>query len=452
MTYLTIPFVVIFGLEVASIRFPVALAAVASVWLVYDSVRLMTGRREWGLVAMLVTSCAGWHFFFARWGIPTMLAASCLIWLWWSLLQFIQRPAGSRWQIVMAIAAAVCLTLSYAPHRLLGPVLVGLSAAGISAWLPAQRRAVSWLLLGYVLLSGPYLWLNYTQQAEFNQRFWQMSVLDQPQALPTFVRHYTDYFSLPFLFPPDGQMSDAQMTGAMVFVPISAIGLLFGLGAIVHHYRHRGGTAGQRRAALSYLLLLSWILAAPVPAALTIDRLHLIRALHLLPLVLILYTLGLRFFSHWLQGWLPRPAVVLCIGLLVGAQVLPFADYYQRYFGRYVYSWPGYFQPGLRETMQILVAVPECQRWTVDSRLNQPYIYYLFATRRSPDTALYSALDQWSHQATDTLVLDHFTFRPTYAFERQGSRPVQVDGLAGQPYSVYSADDQHCLLLPNTRL
>lgn len=74
MTYLDIPSVALFGLNLFAIRVPSALAGtiliLATYWLVYE----VTKRKKWALFAALVTAVSPWSFFLSRFGFESNLA------------------------------------------------------------------------------------------------------------------------------------------------------------------------------------------------------------------------------------------------------------------------------------------------------------------------------------------------------------------------------------------
>ncbi len=148
MSYLSVPFIALFGLNGATARIVCALAGCAGLTVFWRFARAVRGRR-FGLCALLFLSLCPWHIMASRWGLESNLLPTLL-------LTGIFFTALARDRPRRLIPAAVCFGLSlYAygtAYFFLPPFLVF-----AVLWLGKRLRPVSFLVsLGiFVLIALP---------------------------------------------------------------------------------------------------------------------------------------------------------------------------------------------------------------------------------------------------------------------------------------------------------
>ena len=79
ITYLTIPFVKVFGLSEFSIRLPIALLGTATVVLIYILTVQLFNSKRLGLLAAFLLAIMPWHITFSRWAIPPSIVPFFLL-------------------------------------------------------------------------------------------------------------------------------------------------------------------------------------------------------------------------------------------------------------------------------------------------------------------------------------------------------------------------------------
>ncbi|NJK52228.1 MAG: phospholipid carrier-dependent glycosyltransferase [Leptolyngbyaceae cyanobacterium SU_3_3] len=70
ITYLTVPFVKLFGLSEWAIRLPIALLGIATIVLIYIFTVQIFNRKKLGLLAAFLLTIMPWHITLSRWAIP----------------------------------------------------------------------------------------------------------------------------------------------------------------------------------------------------------------------------------------------------------------------------------------------------------------------------------------------------------------------------------------------
>ena len=68
LSYLTVPFIKLWGLNSVTARLPMLLASIAGAWALYGLIRDIFGRRG-GVLALLCVAIAPWHFMQSRWAL-----------------------------------------------------------------------------------------------------------------------------------------------------------------------------------------------------------------------------------------------------------------------------------------------------------------------------------------------------------------------------------------------
>ena len=108
LTYLSIPFVAVFGPSVFIVRGIVLVSALATLPLIYVSARLAFGRMV-ALLALFFTAILPWHIMMSRWGLESNL----LPFFWLATIvsfQLALLPGSSKaFKFAMPLLAALCL-------------------------------------------------------------------------------------------------------------------------------------------------------------------------------------------------------------------------------------------------------------------------------------------------------------------------------------------------------
>lgn len=176
-----------------------------------------------------------------------------------------------------------------------------------------------------------------------------------------FSKHYLDHFQPDFLFL-SGDINprlSIQTVGEMYL--IDALFILIGLVVLV------------KMRSKATLVLLLWLLTAPIPASFARETPHALRILNILPMPQIISAAGLAYL---VKKWKFLPALT-CL-------LLAFSCYF--YLSNYYFIYPKTFaepwQYGYKEVVHHVKGIEDhYEKINVTSKYGRPYIYFLFYGR-----------------------------------------------------------------------
>lgn len=394
LTFLTIPAVGLFGMEVETIRGVAAAVGVLAVPVVYWLALELFGVRVVGVLAAWIIALSPWHMHLSRWAIPpaivpTMVALTLLA-LVWSV-----KRRSARGIVLTAILAGLTVA-SYPTMKLYLPLL-GLAVLAVY-WrelLQIKWEALLYAALALLLTVGPILYLS-TRDPGGRARFDQESIFKQAdiEVTPAFLaRQYLAYFSPKYLFDTgdNDPMHIPGRYGAEVraLAPFLILGLA-GLGYGLLRWRFKGWSMFPwLQPQVAALLLLALVLV-PVPGSLTKPSPLALRGAQYIPLAAIIAAIGIAVVAEGLVRLFAAQRQALAQGALALVLLLPTAPElsarYRYYFGEYPDTVVWHYQYGLQEALDFARAREgEYNEIWVD-RTNQPYILVLFFARADPST------------------------------------------------------------------
>jgi hypothetical protein len=453
-TYFLVPFVKIFGLSVATIRLPVAVIGVFTVLLMGVIVRQLGYPTKWQLLGVGLIGLAGWHITLSRWAIPPavlpfLCAGFLLVLLQW--LVFSKKDQRRTFLLSAGVIFfAAALTYTYPTQRIFVPMILCL--AGFLKWKAyrLQWRNIAAIMVGYFVVVAPFLWITTAQFKLYNQRFLDNFILSETEPVTRFIVQYFDYFSPHFLTGRGDIRIPHQVPGIPLFHPLLAViglvGFLRIMWVICEYLSER--KTKQQPLALAFLLILGWVILAPIPAALTDDPMHVLRVIHMFPAFVLLIVIGTEYIFSQLyrssKKWIPW-IFLLAVWMLLGWGTTIF---YKKYFGEYQQPLGLSFQSGLTEVFTQLPEIQECTSWVIDSQLNQPYIVHLFATKRQPDQTLYTQMQtkKLSAFGKTPKQIDQLEFRQLTEVDLLPATPLEKTIEGGVRYRLYKTPTGECLV------
>lgn len=303
--YLLIPSVVAFGLSEFAVRFPSAIAGILTVWIMFFLVRDLFKDRKLALIASFLMAIAPWHVYQTRLGWESNVGLLFFCLGTWLFLKGLQR---GNWLILSSFSFGLS-AMSYHSFKLFIPLLL----AGLIAIFWNQLKKVGKknlissggvlviliLILGYgFIFSGAGRRVS-DQSLLKAEGLGQLRRIQYDDNLPQpwgrilnnkydfFLSQLTDnylgYYSVPFLFGPHRDNSSIlNFPGKGLFyiwqLPLLVLGIFY---LFKHKDRAR-------------LVLLLWVIVAPIPASLTQDYQHAGRAQALFPSLLIISAIGFK--------------------------------------------------------------------------------------------------------------------------------------------------------------
>jgi len=381
ITYLTIPFIKILGLTEFTTRLPVALLGIGTVALIYVLTIQLFSEKKLALLASFLMAVMPWHVALSRWAIPPSIVPFFVLLLFITILWFFKNITSINYikSILVGVTAAI-LTYSYPTQKMFMPLLlfaiIFISLVNSLSLLIISKLAL--IILIYLVLVLPIYIITFSNPEKYNYRFSQVSIIYSEQniikIIKDFLLRYFRYLSPDFNFglgDPDIMHHIPGFGSTYEF-----LSLFFYMGVIVAVYiaiKNESLILLDRSKAL---ILLTWLFLSPVPASLTREYNHLLRVVHMLPVVILFIILGLQQIIFCVTNKKVKTMILL---ILIYLSIFNTAIFSHFYFYKYPEQSKEEFQYGVKKFMTYLIEREDkFNQVIVDNKINQPYIYYLF--------------------------------------------------------------------------
>ncbi len=437
LTYLTVPFVELFGLSEWAIRLPGALLGIATVPLLYVLAGKLCRRKDVALLAAAILATAPWSVTLSRWAIPPTVVPFAVILFVLALLWTAERSDGrhvagyGRAALTAVVAAA--LTYAYPTQKLFVPMMIG---TAVLVFFRRERMTAAVLVIVYVALVTPIFALTLTDPTKYNARFEEVSLQGSWwHMIIGFVLRYALYLSPISLFGSgDANVRNHVPGFGSNFAFLAAFFYIGAFLTILTAWRERSRHA---------VFLLIWLALFPVAGSLTTGFMHVLRSVHGLPLVPIFAAMGVVGLSQALPSATLRRALYATVVVLTFFAALDFATYY---LTEYRNVSKAAYQYGLRDVVTyVLWHEPRFRSIIVDDSIAAPYIYVLFFAKRDPRTLDYQEIN--ADPDGKVRRLGKFRFEPVGDKRITGARLIyRVIDAGSTWYSVYETRDRTCLV------
>jgi 4-amino-4-deoxy-L-arabinose transferase-like glycosyltransferase len=293
-SYMTIPSVLIFGLNEFSTRLPNAICGVFAVLFTYLMVYKLFTNRKLALLSSFFLATSPWHISLSRGAFEANLTTLFIPIAVWSYLKGLNKPS---WMIISAFAFGVNL-FTYHSARLFTPILLLVLVATSRKSIRKIARTKS--LLNYYFLKrfkwaifvfgafsitaavtmfmgagtrgSDILILNPTDRWTFvSERRYEAVLQGVPDQIARvfsnkathifsrFVKNYLSYLSPAFYFTEGaGEWTYGMIPGRGVLYLFEVILIVYAIAAIVKKQKIKG-----------VFLITLWIILSPIPASLT---------------------------------------------------------------------------------------------------------------------------------------------------------------------------------------
>lgn len=390
ITYLTIPFVKLFGLSEFSVRLPVALLGVGALALIYVVVMQLFNDKKLALLASFLLAIMPWHITLSRWAIPpSILPFFVLLFLSTLLWAIKDKNEGSYIKFLLVGATAAIATYSYPTQKLFIPLLL----CSISSFIFFKYRIQKIVLSGfifYVILVSPIYIITLSNPDKYNSRLNMVSITHSGENIfQGFLSRYIDYFLPGFHFGTGDLDIMHHVPG--VGSTYSFLSIFFYMGILTCFYIVITNKELINLNREKSLLLLVWLILFPIPASLTVDRNHLLRVVHGLPIVVLFVVLGFQIISSFFKR-IKQKQMLFFIVMILGLFYV--SHFSSLYFYKYHEQSKGSYQYGIKSFMSYILKNEEkFSLVLIDSKINQPYIYYLFYSKTHPHSLNYSEIN-----------------------------------------------------------
>ena len=387
--YLTVPSVAIFGLNEFSVRLPSALAGIISVYLVFLISNLLFKEKRLALIGSFIMAVTPWAIYFSRsaWEVNVSLALTLA-----GIYFFLKSFEKEKLLLLSALFFAFTL-LTYQGAKLsTGIVLLILLVLYFKKLIRFEKKNLGLsLILGFIISLPILLSLfrgqtgrltifslfSYPRPKEQTQAF-----LDQGGEKFGSISYYLfhsetlnftraiagrwfNHFSGRFLFFEGDWPNPRHSSSYQGMLLLTDLILLFvGFVALVR----RGLT---KETAFVWL----WLVLSPLPAVLSRDQVHAVRALNMvIPMVL--------FLAFGLEKIISQKSSKL---LFAPVYVLAFVYFLDSYFIHVPKHNSKYWEYGYKQIVETVTPIQKNYKTVkVQQSFAQPYIYFLFYQKYDP--------------------------------------------------------------------
>lgn len=467
--YLTIPSILLFGLNEFAVRLPSAIAGTVAVLAVYlliiESTKLGTDKKKTkdsslALIAALILTVSPWHLHFSRgaWELNLMLTELLLGILF--LIKFLTSEK-KRYLFLSVLSLLSSLVTYQAAKFLLPALLIGFAYFyRKNIYLVPKEiktRFVFSCLMGFVIIN------LVTVIGGKAGRIKTMSVFSYPRSeeektmvlsqdnqnksiyrvfhekpiffLRSVLGRYFNHFSGKFLFiAGDWSNSRNGVVYQGVLYYLEAALLVIGFSILV----------GKKRGPLENLMIF-WLLVAPLPSALTRDSISSVRSFTMvIPLVFII-AVGIQGLVDYFRKYSFIIQSSLFIILLAS-----YFFFFVRFLDLYFIHDPKFNSRdrlyGYRETIGYLEPLVSQKSQVIFTDLyGQPYIFWLFYTKYDP--AKYQKINSFKENpfgdVGEVERIDNIEFRKIYfPADRSISGALLIDNEFGLPTKDINSDEE----------
>lgn len=389
--YLTTPSVAIFGLNEMSVRLPSVISGIISVYLIYLISKELFKNEKLALISLIIASTNPWLIYFSRgaWEVNVALTLTLA-----GIFFFLRSLKNQKFIILSAIAFSLTL-LDYQGAKLsTGIVLVILTHLYWKNLFKIKYKyLISSIIVGLIIslpvvismFNGQggrltvFSVFSYPRPADYLQNFLKEANVKKGSLaydiyyneplnfLRGILGRFFNHFSARFLFF-EGDWANPRHTPPYqgVLVISDAIFLIFGFFAFL-----------KEKISKEKLLILLWLILAPLPAILSRDQVHAVRSLNLsIPLIFII-SFGVLYL-------LENQKKVFML-FIIPIYLLTYIYFLDSYFVHQPKLKSQFWQYGYKQIVEVITPIQNKYKTVrVEQSYDQPYIYFLFYQKYDP--------------------------------------------------------------------
>lgn len=371
--YATIPGIWFFGLNAFSVRLPAVLFSLGVVILTYLLAKRISGSAMAGLFGSFFIFVSPWFFLFSRTGYE---ATAGLMFYLLGIYLFLCF-SRNKWLILLSVFSFIISAYSYNSFRIINlPSLLLLIITNFKSIKSSLNEIFLPILIAVVVLIISIIPIY--KIYFFDNGASRLQAVAASKA--DFAKNYLLHFDPKFLFFSGDTNLRSQLPLFGQLLPVEAILILAGVSYI-------------SRKPKSNILLIMLLLFAPVPAAITRESPHALRAIAMIPFLSIIAALGIEYLKNWRQRFIIEVTIIL-------VSLLLFINYFVYFSTVYPIQSSQHWQYGYKVIYtDYKDEFYKYDRILISDDYAQPYIFALFYQQLNPDefhrTAIRNSIDQW---------------------------------------------------------
>lgn len=428
--YLTVPIIAVLGLNNYAIRFVPALLGALAAFVIFKIVYLLFNNKNIALISAFFVAISPWHIQFTKGGADVGVST---FFVTVTILGLVAILRNKNWgYIAFPIGASLAL-YSYFSDRIFIPVFIILFILFFRKNVLNNVYRFLKSLFSFTLLSMPLIPVfissghlekflkttifGYSRPIDYVS---SLKLTDNMFIYTTFhssfvesslgvIHRYLNHFSPTFLFF-EGAIEDPRQ-----FIFKMGVLYLFDLPLIILGIRF----LLKQKDKLPKILLAIWIIASPLPAAITKDSFHARRSYNLMYPLLIISTLGLYSLIEKVNSF-GKNIKLFGYFLIVSIIIYFFAFYQLSYYiltPPRTKAGPAGWHCGYKELVEYIEPIKDkYKKIVIDNYYQGPYIFFLLYSKYPPEKYQTQANLFQESQFTlgESLGYDNYEFRSTY--------------------------------------
>lgn len=397
--YLTVPSVLIFGLNEFGVRFPSAVLGIFTVALIYFLVKELfinfkkERKEKLALISTFLFGISPWHLQFSRAAFEGNAGLFFFVLGFWLFLKSLNNS-----KFILLSVIAFCISIySYHSFLLIVPLFLLISFIYFRKNILLNKKYYLFSLLIIFIFILP-VFASFISRSGSGSRFSMVSIFGNEDVLSvsikqleydkanndkvgmildnrrvvyflSFAKGYFDHWNPDFLFfHGDGGRQHHAVNMGMLYL-ISLPFILFGIYMLLIKRTKRS------------LLILIMFLLAPLPSAVSTGTPHPVRAIAMEPGFSIFAAIGLYFIFS--QGSKIKNAILLII--ISGFFLLNFSYYIHQYYVFTPLEYGDFWQYGNKQALMDAKSLEnKYEKIIYTYGYDQPYVYYLFYNKIDP--------------------------------------------------------------------
>lgn len=421
--YSAVPTVEIFGISPLGVRLPAAIFGILGVWAIYLLTKEITNNDVIALLSALFLTISPWHLQYSRAGFEV----TQLLFFYMAGIYFLLRGLkNGRWFSLAALCLGVTPWVYSAAKLFLPLTLVAVLIIWREQFKAIPKKNLFKPLIVFVIIVGPFAWN--TLFGGGTQRIEGISIFNDPTVIPQigfdrvndikvrsddqqvtiidklfhnkitaystiFINNYFQSFSTEFLFIK-GDFSNLRQSSGLEFYKFEFIFLILGLIFLI--------TSNLDRKIKIFLIF--WLLASPIPSALTQGGgSHATRLILMLPVLVMLIAFGI-YYCYVRINRKYKKVFLAAVSLIL---LLSFVFYQHNYWIHYPWASERWWQAGYEEAIKSTVKMSGDYDKVIISSANEPSLKFFLAWSMYPPVSF-----QKEYNTNEILRLGKYEFPP----------------------------------------
>lgn len=360
------------GMNNVAVRFPAVLFSFGSLLLIYFITQKLTRSKKIALVSAFLFLIAPWFFIFSKTGYE----ATAGMFFFLAGIYFFLLYEKSLFFFVSSSACFLLALYSYNSFRVLFPFLGVLLVLYLLRKSPRVIKR-GWMIILFsliIFLLGCIPIINLYRSDDGLKRFSDVGIYQfgdsRSQAIGHFFEQYIKHFNPQFLFLEGDTNLRSHTGGVGELYWLQIIFILFGLWIVI------------RKPTAERLFIVGLLIISPIPAALTREAPHALRAVFMVVPFTIISAIGIYYLSQRAKY----------NSLLLGFIVCVFGFMSLVYYWRFLTVYPQLSATSWQYEYNTLFShysehFSEYDHVLVSDKYAQPYIFYVF--NQTIDPALF---------------------------------------------------------------